>query len=78
MKQICIFAKGILLVLITSFVFSACKKDPAPEDPFFNEDEYYAGGATTVFDASSAAFSNPASNLSGTRLDLHLDGDAEF
>lgn len=37
-----------------------------------------AGGATTVMDATSFAFSMPAPNLLGERLDLHLDGDLAF
>lgn len=38
----------------------------------------FAGGDTTVFDASSHAFSTPAPNLSDAALEKHLDGDAEF
>ncbi len=37
-----------------------------------------SGGDTTVFDASSHAFSTPAPNLSAAALDKHLDGDVEF
>lgn len=37
-----------------------------------------AGGAMTVFDATSNAFSIPAPNLSGQNLDLHMEGDAAF
>lgn len=37
-----------------------------------------AGGATTVSDASSNAFSTPAPNLSPEALALHLEGDVEF
>lgn len=65
-------------MLVSVFILSSCKTDPFPEDPFFNEEEYYAGGATTIFDASSAAFSTPAPNLSGARRNLHIDGDAQF
>ena len=38
----------------------------------------YAGGATTVFEESSFAFSTPAANLTGSNLDQHLAGDAAF
>ena len=36
------------------------------------------GGATTIFDESSHAFSSPAPNLPEKELDVHLAGDAEF
>lgn len=36
------------------------------------------GGATTILDATSNAFSTPAPNLQGTALELHLKGDAAF
>ncbi len=38
----------------------------------------FSGGATTVFNATSMAFSTPAPNLVGDRLELHLDGDLGF
>lgn len=37
-----------------------------------------SGGATTVFDVSSGAFSLPAPNLAGGRLALHTVGDLAF
>jgi CxxC motif-containing protein (DUF1111 family) len=37
-----------------------------------------SGGAATVFDATSSAFSLPAPNLSGLSLARHETGDAEF
>lgn len=37
-----------------------------------------SGGATTIFDASSHAFSIPAPNLSASALEKHLEGDVEF
>ena len=37
-----------------------------------------AGGETTIFDASSHAFSIPAPNLSADALEKHLEGDVEF
>lgn len=36
------------------------------------------GGATTILDATSNAFSTPAPNLQGSALELHLKGDAAF
>ena len=41
-------------------------------------DKRLSGGETTVFDATSHAFSTPAPNLSGDGLAKHLDGDLEF
>ncbi len=37
-----------------------------------------SGGETTIFDATSQAFEMPAPNLTGTRLEKHLEGDATF
>ena len=48
----------------------------APSVP--TSDAALAGGATTVFDASSHAFSTPAPNLDAAALDRHLDGDVAF
>jgi CxxC motif-containing protein (DUF1111 family) len=48
--------------------------DPAPVD----ERGALSGGAMTVFDATSGAFSVPAPNLSAARLAEHADGDAQF
>ena len=41
-------------------------------------DKRLSGGETTVFDATSHAFSTPAPNLSAEGLAKHLDGDLEF
>ena len=45
--------------------------------PVFSTSEF-SGGETTVFDASSHAFSIPAPNLSPSALAKHLEGDVEF
>lgn len=45
---------------------------------FASLNEDLLGGATTVFDESSHAFSTPAPNLDEEGLDVHLTGDAEF
>ena len=47
---------------------------PALDDPT----KALSGGETTVFDATSHAFSTPAPNLSAEGLDEHLAGDREF
>ena len=41
-------------------------------------DKRLSGGETTIFDATSHAFSTPAPNLSADGLTKHLDGDLEF
>jgi CxxC motif-containing protein (DUF1111 family) len=67
------------IIIITCICFvHACSVDDNFFSDWFDESEYYAGGETTIFDASSAAFSTPASNLSGDNLQKHLDGDAAF
>jgi CxxC motif-containing protein (DUF1111 family) len=48
----------------------ACGDDRAVDVP--------AGGALTVFDRSSNAFSLPAPGLAGTDFDRHVQGDAAF
>lgn len=69
---------NLFLLLAISLALYSCSKDPENDNGLFDEEEYYAGGATTIFDASSAAFSSPAPNLNMERLDLHLEGDAAF
>lgn len=60
-------------------ILHACSVEShEPLSEWFNADEYYAGGATTLFEATSGAFSTPAPNLSGDNLTKHLDGDAAF
>lgn len=72
--------KKIVLLTIPFLLFS-CNKD--------NQNDYeavipdvekriMAGGETTIFSAASFSFDNPASNLIGNGLDLHLAGDAQF
>ena len=39
---------------------------------------YEAGGATTIFGATSHAYSLPAPNLSKEQLEKHLEGDISF
>ncbi|HUL02383.1 MAG TPA: di-heme oxidoredictase family protein, partial [Gemmatimonadales bacterium] len=48
--------------------------NPAPVD----QSAALSGGAMTVFDATSGAFSAPAPNLSAARLVEHASGDAQF
>lgn len=60
------------------FIMHACSVDESLLSDWFHAEEYYAGGATTIFDATSAAFSSPAENLEGANLQKHFDGDAAF
>lgn len=66
---------SVLVLLLVS-----CNKDNDSEyEPSSDlQERQLAGGETTVFLASSNSFSSPASNLSGSHLDFHLDGDFQF
>ena len=61
-------------------LLSACDSESpvAVESPLVFSTSELSGGETTVFDASSHAFSIPAPNLSDTALAKHLEGDVEF
>ncbi len=70
-----------ILVFFACFAFAACNglfSGKKKELLVITPDEIRAGGATTVFDNSSQAFSLPASNLSGAELQKHLQGDQDF
>jgi CxxC motif-containing protein (DUF1111 family) len=65
-----------LVPLACVALFAACdEKGPtAPDGP--DDDVALSGGATTIFDATSMAFTFPAPNLGD--LARHLEGDAAF
>ena len=68
------------LILAVSILLTACDSESpvAVESiPVFSTSEF-SGGETTVFDASSHAFSIPAPNLSTAAFEKHLEGDVEF
>ena len=68
------------LILLVAILLTACGSESpvvVQSTPVFSTSEL-SGGGTTVFDASSHAFSIPAPNLSPTALEKHLDGDVEF
>ena len=68
------------LTLAVSILLTACDSESpvAVESvPVFSTSEF-SGGETTIFDASSHAFSIPAPNLSTGALAKHLEGDVEF
>ena len=68
------------VILLVSVLLIACgSESPVTIEatPVFSTSEL-SGGETTVFDASSHAFSIPAPNLSASALEKHLEGDVEF
>ncbi len=74
------FQSLLYLILSVSILLSACDSESPVEVeliPVFSTSEF-SGGETTVFDASSHAFSIPAPNLSPAAFEKHLDGDVEF
>jgi CxxC motif-containing protein (DUF1111 family) len=73
--------KIIIFTLITSFVLLISCNGPnnnTPSESRVDAAERLSGGETTVFIASSQAFSTPAPNLSAKSLDEHLVGDLNF
>lgn len=68
--------------LIFIFIFVGCNSQQSNDifdfDNPVSSTGALSGGETTVFDASSHAFSIPAPNLSSDALDRHLKGDVEF
>ncbi len=74
------FQSLFYLILLVSILLSACDSESpvaVESTPVFSTSEL-SGGETTVFDASSHAFSIPAPNLSTSALEKHLEGDVEF
>ena len=72
---------GLLsLTFLVLILLSACDSESpvaVESTPVFSTSEL-SGGETTIFDASSHAFSIPAPNLSTAALEKHLEGDVEF
>ena len=73
------FKKFVFLAIITVTLFSCSNNE---DDNYTNvidlSERLYAGGETTVFSENSTAYRNPAANIFGTNLELHLEGDAQF
>ena len=79
-KEMKHFHSLLFLILLMSILLSACDSESpvtVESTPVFSTSEF-SGGETTVFDASSHAFSTPAPNLSPTAFEKHLAGDREF
>ena len=68
------------LILLASTVLIACGSETpvTVETSLVFSTSELSGGETTVFDASSHAFSTPAPNLSSAAFEKHLEGDVEF
>ena len=74
------FQSLVYLTFLVSILLSACDAESpvtVKPIPVFSTSEF-SGGETTIFDASSHAFSIPAPNLSAAAFEKHLDGDVEF
>ena len=74
------FQSLLYLILWVSILLSACDSESpvVVESTLVFSTSEFSGGETTVFDASSHAFSIPAPNLSTTAFEKHLEGDVEF
>lgn len=71
--------RSLLLLLAAGMILSACKESaPSSPAPAGDADSPLSGGSTTIFDATSAAFSRPAPNLSAESRQKHLTGDVAF
>ena len=66
----------VTAALAVSLVASCSGDDPAGPSTGEDRSEYYSGGETTIFNATSQAFTFPTPNISD--LARHLDGDLAF
>ena len=66
-------------IVLFCMLIAACGSDaPIDSEALDVSDKALSGGKTTIFDATSHAFSTPAPNLSADELAEHLAGDVEF
>ena len=69
----------LLSITLLCTLITACDSDNLIDPEKMGVlDKGLSGGETTVFDATSHAFSTPAPNLSADGLAKHLAGDVEF
>ena len=69
----------LFLITLLCTLNAACDSDNLTDPEKMDvSDKGLSGGETTVFDATSHAFSTPAPNLSADGLAKHLEGDVEF
>ena len=80
LKEMKHLQSSFYLILLALIPLSACDSESpvaVESTPVFSTSEL-SGGDTTIFDASSHAFSIPAPNLSASAFEKHLEGDVEF
>lgn len=65
----------ILSALVIAFLIRCNKADVFPDDGY---DTRLSGGAATVFDATSKAFTHPVDGLSAREMQVHELGDVSF
>ena len=69
----------LFFITLLCTVITACGSDNLSDtEKIHVSNKRLSGGETTVFDATSHAFSTPAPNLSADGLAKHLEGDVEF
>ena len=69
----------LFFIALLCSLITACNSDNLTDPAKMDfSDKKFSGGETTVFDATSHAFSTPAPNLSADGLAKHLEGDVEF
>lgn len=71
----------VLFLSVIMCLLNGCESQPTSEilnNRPIDSTSQLSGGDTTIFDASSHAFSIPSPNLSQEALNLHLEGDVEF
>lgn len=72
----------VLYLTVLVFIVIGCDSEQPTDILSYNSSidstGALSGGDTTIFDASSHAFSIPAPNLSAAALEKHLEGDVEF
>lgn len=74
-----IFKKIPFLILLSAITFSCSNNEEEEEYIGIDLSErLYAGGDTTIFAENSTAYRNPAANIFGSDLAIHLEGDAQF
>ncbi len=66
------------ITLLCTLITACDSGDPTDPEKMDVSDKKFSGGETTIFDATSHAFSTPAPNLSADGLAKHLEGDVEF
>lgn len=67
--------RAFLIFAVAAAGMAGCLQSSPVPDPVVDD---ASGGATTIRDASSFAFSTPAPNLDGAAFNLHMQGDAAF